>query len=165
MIAIRSQANIDPLRVDAIELRVNPLVVSVTGFEEPVTGLQSKFSVYHSAAVGLIDGAAGIAQYSHERASDPAVTALRRKVKATIDESLRNDQAEAVVVVDGVAHRAFIEHAGGAADNPMSEAALDAKFMANAKPVIGRDRARQVRDVVQRLDRLPDVKELIHLGA
>jgi len=165
VIAIRSQANIDRARIEAIELRVNPLVVSVTGVEEPATGLHSKFSVYHSAAVALIDGAAGIAQYTDERASDPAVIALRRKVKATIDESLGNDQAEAVVVVDGVRHRAFIEHATGTADNPMSKAALEAKFMANAEPVIGRDRAQQVRDLVQGLDRLADVGELIGLCA
>jgi 2-methylcitrate dehydratase PrpD len=165
VIAIRSRANIDPALVEAIELRVNPLVVSVTGVEEPATGLHSKFSVYHSAAVALIDGAAGIAQYTDERASDPAVIALRRKVEATIDESLGNDQAEAVVVVDGVRHRAFIEHATGTADNPMSEAALEAKFMANAEPVIGHDRAQQVRDLVQGLDRLADVGELIGLCA
>jgi len=165
VIAIRSRANIDPALVEAIELRVNPLVVSVTGVEEPATGLQSKFSVYHSAAVALIDGAARIAQYTDERANDPAVLALRRKVKATIDESLGNDQAEAVVVVDGVRHRAFIEHAGGTADNPMSEAALEAKFMANAEHVIGRDVAKKVRDLVQGLDRLADVGELIGLCA
>jgi len=165
VIAIRSTVKIDPARIETIELRVNPLVVSVTGVEEPATGLQSKFSVYHSAAVALIDGAARIPQYTDERANDPAVIALRRKVKATIDESLGNDQAEAVVVVDGVRHRAFIEHATGSADNPMSEAALEAKFMANAEPVIGRDRAQQVRDLVQGLDRLADVGELIGLCA
>lgn len=165
VIAIRSAADIDPARIETIELRVNPLVVSVTGVEEPATGLQSKFSVYHSAAVALIDGAARIPQFTDERANDPVVIALRRKVKATIDESLGNDQAEAVVVVDGVRHRAFIEHATGTADNPMSEAALEAKFMANAEPVIGRDRAQQVRDLVQGLDRLADVGELIGLCA
>ncbi len=165
VIALRSQVTIDPARIDAIELRVNPLVVSVTGLEEPASGLQSKFSVYHSAAVALIDGAARIPQYTDGRASDPSVIALRRKVKVMIDESLGNDEAEAVVVIDGVKHRAFIEHATGTADNPMSEAALEAKFMANAEPVIGRDRAQQMRDLIGSLDKLVDVRELIRLCA
>jgi hypothetical protein len=47
----------------------------------------------------------------------------------------------------------------------MSEMALDAKFMANAEPVIGRDRAQRVRDLVRGLDRLADVRELIGLCA
>jgi 2-methylcitrate dehydratase PrpD len=165
VIALRSQASIDPARVEAIELRVNPLVISITGVKEPAMGLQSKFSIYHSAAVALIDGAARIPQYTDERASDPDVITLRRKVRATIDESLGNDQAEAVVIVDGARHRAFIEHATGTADNPMSEATLEAKFMANAEPVIGRDRAQQVRDLVHGLDRLADIRDLIRLSA
>ena len=165
MIAIRSQANIDCARVEAIDVRVNPLVISITGVEEPATGLQSKFSVYHSAAVALIDGAARIPQYTDERASDPAVIAMRRKVKATADKSLGIDQAEAVITVDGSRHRTFIEHATGTVAKPMSEMALDAKFMANAEPVIGHDRAQRVRDLVRGLDRLADVRELIGLCA
>ena len=98
-----------------------------------------------------------------ERAGDPAVVALRQKIKVTTDPSLRSDQAEAVATVAGVRHRTFVEHAGGTADNPMSDAEIEAKFLANAEPVIGPDRARRVRDLVQRLDRLADVRELSQL--
>jgi 2-methylcitrate dehydratase PrpD len=165
VIAIRSQANIETALVEAIELRVHPLAISVTGLEEPRTGLQSKFSIYHSAAVALIDGAAGIGQYSDERASDPAVIALRRKVKVAIDESLHNDQAAALIVAEGMRYSAFVEHASGTADNPMSDAALEAKFIDNARPVIGDDRARRVRDLVRGLERVADIRELIQLCA
>ncbi len=165
VLAIRSQADIETALIEAIDLRVNPLVVSVTGVEDPATGLQSKFSVYHSAAVALIDGAAGTCQYSKERASDPAVIALRRKVKVTIDESLRNDQAVAEIVVQDLRHRAFVEHASGTADNPMSDGALEAKFIANAEPVIGHDRAARVCDLVRGLERVADITELIQLCA
>ena len=48
---------------------------------EPKTGLQSKFSIYHSAAVAYLDRAAGIAQYSDARAPTPTVVALRGKVE------------------------------------------------------------------------------------
>jgi 2-methylcitrate dehydratase PrpD len=151
------------MRIDAIELRVNPLVRSVTGVEAPDTGLRSKFSIYHSAAVAWIDGAARIPQYTDERASDSAVVALGHRVKVTSDESLRSDQAEAVVIVDGVRHRTFVEHASGTADNPMSDLEIEAKFLANAEPVIGHDRARRVRDLINGLDGLPDVRQLIRL--
>ena len=33
-----------------------PLVLELTGKPTPVTGLEGKFSVFHSAAVALIDG-------------------------------------------------------------------------------------------------------------
>jgi len=64
-----------------------------------------------------------------------------------------------------VRHRTFIEHASGTADNPMSDAEIEAKFLANAEPVIGHDRARHVRDRIYGLDQLADVTELIQLCA
>src|SRR5262249_22378630 len=64
VIAIRDRQAIDPAKVDEIGLRVHPLVLSITGVREPATGLQSKFSMLHAAAAALIDGAAGVAQFS-----------------------------------------------------------------------------------------------------
>jgi len=101
VIALRNREAIDPAAVSEINLKVHPLVLSITGVVEPSTGLQSKFSTVHSAAVALIDGAAGVAQYSNAKAADPAVAALRRKVKAVADDSLRKDEAYAAVVVGG----------------------------------------------------------------
>lgn len=163
VIAIRDRNTIDPAAVSEIELRVNPLVLSITGVVEPSTGLQSKFSTVHSAAVALIDGAAGVAQYSDARAADPQVAALRRKVKAVADETLRKDEAHAAVMIGDKRHEAHVVHASGTADNPMSDAALEAKFIANATPVIGRDRTERARDFVLSFEARPNVAELTAL--
>ena len=140
-------------------------MLSITGVVEPSTGLQSKFSTVHSAAVALIDGSAGVAQYSDAKAADPAVAALRRKVKAVADDTLRKDEAYAAITAGGRRHDIHIAHASGTADNPMSDAAIEAKFMANAMPVIGRERAERARDFVRSLDTQPDMRALIELLA
>jgi 2-methylcitrate dehydratase PrpD len=165
VIAIRNRDRIDPATVSAISLRVHPLVLSITGVVEPSSGLQSKFSTRHSAAVALADGAAGIAQYSDARAADPALAALRRKVDAVADATLRRDEAHATVVAGGVRHEAHVAHASGTADNPMSDAAIEAKFLANATPVIGPERAQRAGERVWSLEKIPDVGELIALLA
>src|SRR5258708_18175725 len=64
VIAIRNRDKIDPAQVSEISLLVHPFVLSITDVVDPATGLQSKFSTLHSAAVGRGDGAGGIAQYS-----------------------------------------------------------------------------------------------------
>ena len=151
--------------MSAIELRVHPLVLSITGVVEPTTGLQSKFSTLHSAAVALIDGAAGTAQYSDSRATDPAVAALRRKVKAVADETLRRDEAHAVIVAGGQSHKMHIDHASGTAANPMSDAQIEAKFLANAAPVIGAERARRAVEWIAALETQTDMRDLIALLA
>ena len=165
VIAIRNRAAIDPAAVDEIALRVHPLVLSITGVVEPATGLQSKFSTLHSAAVALIDGAAGTEQYSDARAADPMVAALRRKVKPVADDTLRKDEAHASIVAGGRRHDAHVAHASGTADNPMSDAAIEAKFLANATPVIGAESAKRAAAQAWALDTLPDVRALIALLA
>jgi 2-methylcitrate dehydratase PrpD len=165
VIAIRNRDRIDPAAVSAISLRVHPLVLSITGVVEPSSGLQSKFSTRHSAAVALADGAAGIAQYSDARAADPTVAALRRKVDAVADETLRRDEAHVTVVAGGVRHEAHVAHASGTADNPMSDAAIEAKFLANATPVVGAERAQRACELAWSLEKSPDVGELIALLA
>jgi 2-methylcitrate dehydratase PrpD len=163
VIAIRNRDSIDPTAVSEIGLRVNPLVLSITGVVEPSTGLQSKFSTLHSAAVALIDGAAGTAQYTDAKAKDPAVTALRRNVKPVADETLRKDEAHAVIIAGGKRHEAHIAHASGTAENPMSDAQIEAKFLANATPVIGAERARRTVEWIAGMERQPDLRGLIEL--
>jgi|HubBroStandDraft_6_1064221.scaffolds.fasta_scaffold75454_2 2-methylcitrate dehydratase PrpD len=165
VIALRNREVIDPATVSEIALRLHPLVLSITGVVEPSTGLQSKFSTVHSAAVALIDGAAGVTQYSDAKAADPIVAALRRKVKAAADDTLRKDEAYAAITVGGRCHEVHIAHASGTADNPMSDAAIEAKFMANVVPVIGRARAERARDFVLALETQPDMRALIELLA
>jgi 2-methylcitrate dehydratase PrpD len=165
VIAIRNRESIDPAAVSEIALRVHPLVLSITGVMEPSTGLQSKFSTLHSAAVALIDGAAGTTQYSDARATNPGVAALRRKVKPVADETLRRDEAHAVIVAAGQRHEIHIAHASGTADNPMSDTQIENKFIANAEPVIGAPRARRASEWIATLDRQSDMRELSALVA
>jgi 2-methylcitrate dehydratase PrpD len=165
VIAIRNREHIDPASVSEISLTVHPFVLSITDVVDPSTGLQSKFSTLHSAAVALVDGAAGIAQYSDAKARDPLIAALRKKVKAVADETLGKDEAHAVIVAGGKRHTVHIPHASGTAENPMSDAAIEAKFLANAAPVIGPERAGRARDLVWGLEKVADMRELITLLA
>jgi 2-methylcitrate dehydratase PrpD len=165
VIAIRNRDKIDPAEVSEIALRVNPLVLSITGVVDPSTGLQSKFSTLHSAAVALVDGNAGMAQYSDAKAVDPAIAALRRKVKPVADDTLRKDEAHAVITAAGRQHEVHIDHASGTAENRMSDAQIEAKFLANASPVIGEECARRAAALVWSLETQPDVRQLIALLA
>jgi 2-methylcitrate dehydratase PrpD len=165
VIAIRNRDKIDPAAVSEIALRVHPLVLSITGVVEPATGLQSKFSTLHSAAVALIDGAAGMAQYTDAKATDATIAALRRKVKPVADQTLRKDEAHATIVAGGKRHEIHVPHANGTVDNPMSDTQIEAKFLANAKSAIGDERAQRAVELVWALERQADMRELIALLA
>ena len=166
VIALRSKASsIDPATIDEIRLRIHPLVLSITGVVEPSTGLQSKFSVYHSAAAAFVDGNAGIPQYTDAKANDPLLTALRRKIKPVSDAALRKDEAYATLVAAGREIEVHVPHASGTTANPMSDAAIEAKFMANATSALGTERAKRVADAVWTLDDAADMRTLVALLA
>ena len=57
-IQLRNEHGIGPDDIRSVSLEVHPLVLELTGKKTPQKGLEGKFSVYHSAAVALIHGAA-----------------------------------------------------------------------------------------------------------
>ena len=137
-IQLRERHGLRGQQIERIELTVHPLALELTGRKTPRSGLEGKFSVFHGAAIAIIDGAGGEAQFSDARVTSPEVVALRDKVSARVDPSL--DKAQAVVTVvckDGTRHELRIEHCAGSLERPLSDAELDAKFMALAEPGLG----------------------------
>ena len=166
MVALGERRALAPDAIARIEARVHPIAVRITGLGDPKTGLQSKFSIYHASAVAYLDRGAGIAQFSDARAASPDVVALRDKIVVTTDEGFRKDQAQATLVtVAGERIETHVAHASGTVDNPMSDRAIENKFLANAAPAVGDARARQIAATAWRLESLTDVRELIGLCA
>ena len=78
---LRAAHALAPEAVRFIELSVHPLVLELTGKTAPATGLESKFSVFHAAAVAIVRGGGGEAEFSDEAARDPRVVALRARAR------------------------------------------------------------------------------------
>jgi len=163
---IRAENHLTADRIERIELRVNPLVLELTGKRAPQTGLEGKFSVYHAAAAAMVYGRVGEPAFSDRAVRDPAVVALRQRVSATVDQSIGEDQVRlAVVLKDGRRLDKFIEHAIGSARNPMSDAQLEGKFKGLAGPILPADRVNRLIDFCWNLEHAPDAAQLARLGA
>ena len=104
-------------------------------------------------------------QYTDAKANDPVLVSLRRKVKPVSDASLRNDEAYATVVAGNIREEAHVLHASGASKNPLSDAAIEEKFLANATPAIGEKRAKRVCEAVYALEEIHGARVLIGLLA
>jgi len=153
----------DGFRLDAIEsieADVHPLVLELVDLAEPHVGLQGKFSVQHCVAVALRDGAAYPAQFSDARVQDPAIAALRRKVRLIRDEALKEDEAIVRIVSAGRRFEKHVSHATGAPENPMSDAHLSEKFLTLATATLSRPDAEAL---LARLWRLEDESEVTAL--
>ncbi len=160
-IQIRNEYKLRTADIAAVELRANPLVLSLTGKKDPSTGLEGKFSIYHCIAVGLIFGAAGEKQFQDGVVRDAAVIAVRRKVIVDPDPLMGTAQCDLVVRLTGgrvlVRH---IQYAVGSLEKPMSDAALEAKFLDLADGILPPDQAKALIRKCWNVEQQPDAGSL-----
>jgi len=160
--AVALRARIGDAAIDAVDVRVPQIVLDAMGIEDPQDELQTKFSVYHCVAVGLLDGAGGPPEFSDERAVAPDVVDLRRRTRVTIDAEVPVGAAFLTVrTVDGVEHREDVIHATASAERPMTDAELESKVRRLMEPVLGIAGATRVMDLCAGLADADAVDELI----
>ena len=148
--------------VERVELKVHSLVLELTGKKEPQDGLQAKFSVYHGFAAGLIFGRAGETEYDDHIVTRADMVALRRKVVATVDDSIDEASADVTAVLkDGRKVHVFVEHAIGSLEKPLSDRQLEDKFHLLADPVIGAGKASKAIEACWKLGSARDVQAVV----
>jgi 2-methylcitrate dehydratase PrpD len=137
-IQLRNRHGLRPADIASVSLKVHPLVLELTGKTEPRTGLEGKFSVYHSCAAALAHGRCGEHEYDDAVVANPEIVALRRKVRAEAQGGVREDQVDVTIrTTDGRELHLFVEHAVGSLERPLSDGELDGKAHDLCEPVLG----------------------------
>jgi 2-methylcitrate dehydratase PrpD len=165
-IQLRDENKLTAEMIDRIDLAVHPIVLELTANRTPRTGLEGKFSVYYAAAIGIVAGRAGEAQFGEALVRDPVVTGLRDRVETTVDPSLGQDQARVnIKLKDGRVFGRFVEHAVGSVENPMTDAQLEAKFADLAVGILPDDRMRRLIALCRDVERLDDAGDIARAAA
>jgi len=147
--------------IERVDLKVQSLVLELTGKTAPRTGLEAKFSVYHACAAGIVFGEVGEHAFSDEVVARADVIALRDRIKASIDDKIGEASADVTVTCkDGRKLHVFVEHAIGSVARPMSDADLERKFHGLADPVLGSARAGRLIELCTALSGAADVRAL-----
>jgi len=161
---LRAQG-VRPEQIASLEIKVHSLVLELCGKKEPADGLQAKFSIYHGCAAGLSFGCAGEDEFSDAVVTRADMVALRRKVVATVDDSIDEAAADITAVMqDGSRVHVRVEHAIGSLQNPMTDAQLEAKFHGLSDAVIGAARTKDLIQAAWRLGAAHTVQALIALS-
>jgi 2-methylcitrate dehydratase PrpD len=120
----------------------------------------------HLLAVLLLDGELGFrAAHDRARMRDPAVLALRARIRLLPDAALTRalPPRQAIVEITTRDGRQLREHARavrGTPDNPMEWPEVEAKALDLLAPVLGAERARALAEQVCRIERLSAVRAL-----
>jgi len=152
-----------PEEVDKIILQVNPYVLELTGKKEPKTGLEGKFSIYHTGAMAFLEREASEDQYQDEKVLASKTIAFREKIKPVANEEVDKDKVEAILVKkDGTSHKVSIEHATGSIENPMTKAMLERKFTKLCKSSLTDEKITQLIESIYQFEQM-EFESLINI--
>jgi 2-methylcitrate dehydratase PrpD len=128
-------------------------------------------NIQYILAVTLLDGTLTFeASHSFERMRDPAVLAMKERVRLVGDRGLmvpdapRSARVE-VLLRDGQTLSRFVRHPPGFKENPLDERRINDKTRRLVAPVLGEQRAEALIQTVSRLDTGTSVRELRSLLA
>lgn len=128
----------------------------------PDSQYAAQFSLPFAVACGLIRGQMGLAEL--ECYTDAEILALADKVEYRVDPHTgypKHFSGEVIVTLnDGskVSHREQVSR--GAADHPVSDEGIVAKFMANAQLATDAQHASRIREMILNLDALDNARML-----
>ncbi|PSR85660.1 mmge/prpd family protein-like protein [Coniella lustricola] len=150
-----------PQDVERVDAKVHSLVLELTGKTAPQDGLQAKFSVYHGGACGLLFGKATPSQYEDAVVQDPAVIAVRDRIRAETDPSLAADETKIVVTLKGGRTlEKHVKHAVGSLEVPLDEQRLQAKFLDQCQTVLG-EHTERASKALWALEEVDDVSSIV----
>ncbi|BDH60176.1 hypothetical protein MTP04_03060 [Lysinibacillus sp. PLM2] len=149
--------------VDKIDLYVNQYVLELTGKPTPKTGLEGKFSIYHTGSVAFLYGDAGESEYKDNIVNSTEVIAFREKINPVVDENVPEESVKGVITLkDGTTEEIYIERATGSVENPMTLNALTTKFNKLVVPILGEEKANKIKSIILNIENETNVENLLN---
>lgn len=164
IIDMRSKYDLRPEDVENIQCDVAHFCLDSAGQVEPKTGLAGKFSTYYCAALALAEGVAGEDMFTDRKVLDPKMVALRKKVKARIVPRYKDTEAKVTVTTKGgKKYSAYVDRPKGDPRNPPTDQELENKFRSLAAFVLPQRRIESLVKTIWRLEKVPNIRQLIRL--
>lgn len=164
LIELKTRHRFTADQVADIEVGVNHVTPSVLIHPSPTTALERKFSMQFCAAAAAAEGRVDLASF--EGAIPESVSALMPRVKMVVDAALPDrleQHAWSRVTVrlgDGRTLASPPRGAIGHHDQPLTDEALHAKFLACCAGTLSSSDAAGIAAQLQHLEAIPDIRAL-----
>ena len=150
----------DIARVDVGSYRA---AKEVSGYENPNTAAEARFSLKYVVANALVHGSVRLAAFEPARMNDPVTRELMKKIEVTIDPELDaafpNRRAARVSIETNDGRRAeYLQSARkGDPELPLTDRDLEDKYLELASPVIGETTAKALLAKLWKLEKIANV--------
>ena len=132
--------NIDPRRIEALELETYQEAVIDCGNRAPETQIQAQFSLSYGTAFALRTGDLGPEAYQVEQLNDRVQRRLESLVNLRADPQMKHRGARLRVTSDSETRQYEVSSIRGDPDQPMDKQAVIAKAVKYGRPLLGDDK-------------------------
>ena len=161
----------DPARIKSVMIESHDASVDIIGSEpekwKPNTRETADHSLPYITAIALIDGDVTNKQFERERFADPQVWKFLETVNVKRNAELSALYPDAVANIvhvdldDGRRVTKRVDYPLGHAKNRLKDSEVEGKFFALVSPALGEKRAREVVDLVWKLDEAKNIDGLM----
>jgi 2-methylcitrate dehydratase PrpD len=152
--------------VARVVVRGNPLLSVRADRPDVSTGREAQVSVQHAVAAALVNGQAGLDQFTDACVRDAEVLKMRSKVEVLRDERFSTVAAAVdITTADGQTFHCEQSNARGSDANPLSDSDLEAKLRTAASGWNPRYDAAPLIDAIWTLDQSADASGLASMTA
>jgi 2-methylcitrate dehydratase len=171
VLALRNRVRAE--EIETLDVQTYAMAHSEIGSErakwDPQTRETADHSLPYMLAVALVDGRITPASFEPKRYLDPTLRPLINRIRVAENRELtQRYPAELASQIDvttrsGQRYRERAEYPKGHANNPMTDADVEAKFRDLAEDVLGRARAAGALETLWRLDEVPRMGAVVDL--
>jgi len=160
-IEVAVEHDLDATRIRSVQAAVHPRAIQLAGRQHPADAIGGRFSLHHAAALALTRRAAGLVEFDDADVHAPDLVALRERMAIVPDPVLTPSEARIrIETLDDGSYDRTVRVPSGSPGRPLTDAQLEAKFIALARRALPDERARALYAVCRALDRLEDVAAL-----
>lgn len=157
-LALQKRMRLAAREIERIRVGSYRAAKEVSGYENPQTEAEARFSLKYVVATALTHGSVRLAAFGPARMNDAATRELMNRIEVAIDPELdaafpRQRAARVEIVARDGRRESFLQPTRvGDPDAPLSDAQLEDKFLELAAPVLGEAAARALLARLWRLE-------------
>jgi 2-methylcitrate dehydratase PrpD len=163
---LKATHNLNTDDIDQVVITVSEGHFSVCNIQQPVTGLEAKFSLRFACAMALAGvDTASIEAFTDDLTRNANMISLRDRIRVEAFPEPRAESRVEIQLSSGETLKREWDVAIPAQDLSLQLRQLETKFMSLVTPVFEADRAAEIASMVRGIDELNDLSGLMHLLA
>jgi 2-methylcitrate dehydratase PrpD len=154
---LKKQMRLQAEEIDRVEIATYRAGLEVAHYEDPRTPAEGRFSLKYVVATALTHGSVRLAAFEPERLRDPKTRDVMKKIRTSLAPELEaafpaKRAARVAISARGRREEWLQPTRVGDPDAPLSDPALEEKYLELAAPVIGEAKAKEVLTRLWRLE-------------